>query len=95
MNATGEYINKKQVQPIMVEQESHLWDLGLYGDHNPQTLVNTIVFQVVLFLGAGMNTSHVHVQDIFPCRSSFMSLQETVHTSKSNQGGLSSQKKAA
>ena len=77
LNATGEYINKKQAQPIMVEQESHLWDLGLLGDHNPQTLLNTIVFQVGLFLGVGMN---VDVQDIFPRRSSFMSLQETVHT---------------
>ena len=38
----------------------------MHGDHNPQTLFNTIVFQVGLFLGVGMNTD---VQDIFPRRS--------------------------
>lgn len=48
LNASGEYINKKQAQPITVEQESRLWDLGLLGDHNPQTLLNTTVFQVGL-----------------------------------------------
>ena len=66
LNATGEYINKKQAQPITAEQESHLWDLRLLGDHNPQTLVNTIVFQVVLFLGAGMNTSSCPCSRHFP-----------------------------
>ena len=40
---------------------------GWPEDHNPQTLLNTIVFQVGLFLGAGMN---IDVQDIFSRRSS-------------------------
>lgn len=48
LNASGEYINKKQAQLITVEQESHLWDLRLLGDHNPQTLLSTTVFQVGL-----------------------------------------------
>ena len=32
LNATGNYIHKKQAQPITIEQENRLWELGLLGD---------------------------------------------------------------
>lgn len=44
LNGTGNYLNKKQVQPITQEQENRLWELGLLGDHNAQVLLNTIVY---------------------------------------------------
>ena len=58
LNATGEYLNKKQPQPITVKQESHLRDLGLLGNYNPQTLLNTIVFQVGLFFALRSGNEH-------------------------------------
>ena len=32
LNETGNYLNKKQAQPIAQEQESRLWELRLLGD---------------------------------------------------------------
>ena len=41
LNGTGNYLNKKQAQPITVEQENRLWELGLLGDRDAQTLYAT------------------------------------------------------
>ena len=46
LNGTSNYSMKKQAQPITLEQENHLWELGLLGDHNAQVLLNKIVYQV-------------------------------------------------
>ena len=46
LNGTGNYMNKKQPQPITKEQENRLWELGLLGDHNAHVLLNTTVYQV-------------------------------------------------
>ena len=42
LNATGNYINKKQAQLITPDQENRLWELGLLGEHIAQVLLNTI-----------------------------------------------------
>ena len=42
LNSTGKYLAKKQTQPITVEQENCLWELGLLGDNNAQVLLITI-----------------------------------------------------
>ena len=41
LNATGNYIHKKQVQPISIEQENHVRELGLLGDSSPEVLLRT------------------------------------------------------
>ena len=49
LNSTGNYVNEKQAQPITQEQENRLWELGLLGDQDPRTLLNTIVYQIGFF----------------------------------------------
>ena len=58
LNATGNYLNKKQSQPITQEQENRLWELGLLGDHNAQVLLNTIVHQVGYFFALRSGNKH-------------------------------------
>ena len=58
LNATGNYLNKKQAQPITQEQENRLWELGLLGDHNAQVLLNTIVYQVGYFFALRSGNEH-------------------------------------
>ena len=49
LNATGNYINKNQAQPITPEQENRLWELGLLGEYSAQALLNTMVYQFFFF----------------------------------------------
>ena len=41
LNGTGNYLNKRQAQPITQEQENRLRELGLLGDHNAQAPLQT------------------------------------------------------
>ena len=41
LNSTGQYIHKRQAEPITVEDENCLWDLGLLGDTSPIVLLHT------------------------------------------------------
>ena len=44
LQAAGIGANKKKAEPITVEEEEILWQKGLLGDSNPQTLVDTMLF---------------------------------------------------
>ena len=78
LNATGNYINRKQAQPITLDQENHLWELGLLGEHNAQVLLNIMVYLAVFFfaLRSGKNTDD---SGIHPLKSSLMSHQVNTH----------------
>ena len=99
LNGTGNYIDKKQAQPITPEQENHLWEIGLLGDHNADVLHNTVVFQVGLFFSLRSENEHRHLR----YSPSQIQLYEnpgdrpySVHKediSKTNQGGLSHRRK--
>ena len=58
LNGTGNYMTKKQAQPITKEQENRLWELGLLGDHNAHVLLNTIVYQVGYFFALRSGNEH-------------------------------------
>ena len=99
LNATGKYVNKKQAQPITPEQEDRLWELKLLGDHNPQVLLNTMVFQVGFYFALKSGNEHRRLRHSPPQitlyeppgERSYLVYREDV--SKTNQGGLSSRKK--
>ena len=78
LNATGNYIDKKQAQPITPDQENYLWELGLLGEHNAQVLLNIMVYLAVFFLhwGVEMNMDDL---GIHPLKSSLMNHQVNAH----------------
>ena len=99
LNATGNYLNKKQAQPITQEQENRLWELGLLGDHNAQVLLNTTVYQVGYFFALRSGNEHRRLQH-YPSQiqlhqppgdCTYLVYREDI--SKTNQGGLTSKKK--
>ena len=99
LNATGKYIDKKQAQPITVEQENRLWELGLLGDHDPRVLLNTIVYQVGFFFALRSGNEHRRLRyspsqiQLYepPDDRAYLVYREDI--SKTNQGGLANRKK--
>ena len=99
LNKTGKYVNKKQAQPIAVEQEDRLWELGLLGDHSPHVLLNTIIYQVGLFFALRSGSEHRRLRHSPsqielvepPGGRAYLIYREDI--SKTNQGGLSSRKR--
>ena len=43
LQAAGKGTKKKQAEPLTIQEEI-LWQKGLLGDHNPQVLLDTIIF---------------------------------------------------
>ena len=62
LNATGNYVNKRQAEPITPEQENHLWEMGLLGDHNAKVLLNTMVFEVGFFFALRSGNEHPTIE---------------------------------
>ena len=48
LRATGKY-QKRKAEVIGTEEENILWEKGLLGDHNPQALLDTLIFYIGLF----------------------------------------------
>ena len=69
---------RKQAEPLTREEVEILWEKGLLGDGNPQSLVDTMLFMdCYSHSGAGMsitNFAFIHL------KSSFLSDQERGHT---------------
>ena len=99
LNGTGNYISKKQAQPITLEQEDTLWRMRLLGDHNPEVLLHTLVYHIGLFFALRSGLEHRrlrHNPSQFELRepaSGRASLVYREDVSKTNQGGLMSRKR--
>ena len=99
LNSTGQYIHKKQAEPITVEDENRLWHLGLLGDTSPSILLHTLVYMVGLHFALRSGSEHrrlryspAQIQLIEkPGSWAYLSYQEDI--SKTNQGGLTSKSK--
>ena len=38
------WCKKRQAEPITVEEENKLWEKGVLGESDPQTLLDTVLF---------------------------------------------------
>lgn len=47
LRSTGKY-HKKTAMVIGMEEETILWEKGFLGDHNPQALIDTLMYYIVL-----------------------------------------------
>ena len=56
LQAKGLGSKQRQAEPITEEEEDLLWEKGLLGDHNPQALLNTVIYVSFLLFGVVMST---------------------------------------
>ena len=47
---------KKQAEPLTIEEEELLWQKKLLGDHNPQSLLNTMMYMNGLYFPGRKST---------------------------------------
>ena len=58
LTAIGLGSKKRQAEPLSEENEEQLWEKGLLGDHNPVSLLNTIVFMNGLYFALRSGSEH-------------------------------------
>ena len=58
LNITGRYIHKRRAEPITVEDENLLWELGLLGTTSPTVLLHTLVYMVGLYFALRSGSEH-------------------------------------
>ena len=58
LSSTGQYIHKRQAEPISVEDESLLWELGLLGTTSPTVLLHSLVYMVGLYFVLRSGSEH-------------------------------------
>ena len=84
--------SKKQAEPISEEEENRLWELGLLGDLNAQTLLDTMVWMCDLYFALRSGVEHRNLRPdqikLFEPPSSPAYLLYTEDASKNNPGGL-------
>ena len=44
LRSIGLGVKTKQAEPLSIQEENQLWELGLLGDHPPQVLIDTMLF---------------------------------------------------
>lgn len=93
LKATGNF-ELKQAEPITGEVEDLLWQKGLLGDSNQQTLLDTLVFYIALYFALRSRQEHcslryqpsqLHLVEP-PCGIPFLVYKED--NVKTKQGGL-------
>ena len=74
LNRTGKCVEKKKAGVITAEMEEKLWESGMLGDHNPQVLLNTVLYLIRLKLP--MSGRKMCVLPYLPCLPCLGTLRE-------------------
>ena len=53
---------KKQAKPLTIEEDELLWQRKLLGDHNPQSLLNTMMFMSGLYFALQSGSEHCQLR---------------------------------
>ena len=85
---------KKQAEPLTEENEEKLWQAGVLGTHNPQALLNTMIYMNGLYFALRSGDEHRQLRHS-PCQIQLVEcldqkpyLKYTEDISKNHQGGL-------
>ena len=49
---------KRQAEPLTLEEEETLWQKGLLGSHNPQALLDTMLFMNGMYFALRNGAEH-------------------------------------
>ena len=101
LKASGIGSQKRQAEPLSLEEEELLWEKGVLGDHSPQALLNTVFFFNGIHFALRSGDEHrrlrhgdSQIQVVEkPGERSYLLYVEDV--SKNNQGGLKGRKNKA
>ena len=98
IQAFGKGSIKKQAEPLSLEEEELFWEKKLLGDHNPETLLNTIVFMNGFYFALRSGNEHRDLRHN-PCQNQLFEplcerafLRYTEDTSKNRPEGLKGRK---
>ena len=96
LRQAGLGVTKKQAEPITSQEENSLWEKGLLGDHNPQVLLDTMVFYCGLYFALRSGTEHRSLQfqqiELVEPKDGKAYLKYVENFSKNNAGGLAHRK---
>ena len=98
LQSAGLGSKRKQAEPLTTVEEEELWNKKVLEDHNPQTLLNTVIVMVGLYFALCSGDKHRQLRHS-PCQIQLIEklgerpyLIYTEDTSKNNPGGLKGQK---
>ena len=91
LTATGTGTVKRKAEPLSSSDEEQMWQMGLLGSDNPQTLIDTMIFMCGLYFALRSRQEHRslqmdQIQLIESCDHPY--LVYTENASKNHTGGL-------
>ena len=94
LTAAGVGVKKKKAEPLSLKDEDELWQQGLLGNQDAQTLVDTIIFMCGLYFALRSGQEHrslvIDQIQVIDCEHPYLIYTENV--SKNHSGGLSHRK---
>ena len=96
LRASGLGVKKRQAEPITIEEENLLWEKGVLGDGDPQTLIDTILFLCGIHFALRSGQEHRDLKisqfEVQVDQDGATYLLYTENISKNNQGRLTHRK---
>ena len=98
LKSTGLGSKPKQAEPLSEEDEEKLWQAKVLGDHNPQALLNTMIYMNGVYFALRSGAEHRQLRHK-PCQIQVMDgegdrpyLEYSEDVSKNHPGGLKHRK---
>ena len=94
LKGSGLGSQKKQAEPLTEQNEEKLWEAGALGAHNPQALLNTMIYMNGLYFALCSGDEHRQLRhnpcqiQLVECPGERPYLEYTEDISKNHQGGL-------
>ena len=94
LQGSGLGSQKNQAAPLTEQNEEKLWQVGVLGAHNPQALLNTMIYMNGLYFALPSGDEHRQLRhnpcqiQLVECPNERSYLEYTEDISKNHQGGL-------